>query len=138
MKNTKAQILKLKPFEFEEYVVRCIGGEPNRVKVGDGGIDGTLIEDGTPILVKKSKNVGRPVIDSFNKHLKKNNRGVIIALSFAKTAYEEAAKLKQDGYDVELVTLEDILEMSLNKQATKLERTKIKKEINRRIRKKAG
>ena len=118
---TKNQILKLKPDEFEEYVVRCIGGEPNRVKVADGGIDGKLIEDGTPIQVKKSRNIGRPVLDSFYKHLKKNNRGIIIALSFGKGAYEEVAKLKREGYDVDLVTLEDILEMSLNKQVPKLQ-----------------
>ena len=45
---SKAQILKLGPFDFEEYVVRSIGGEPNKVKVGDGGIDGKLHKDGTP------------------------------------------------------------------------------------------
>jgi DNA modification methylase len=36
LKNlTKAQILKMHHAEFEEYMVRCIGGEPNKKKVGD-------------------------------------------------------------------------------------------------------
>ncbi|RLA63735.1 MAG: hypothetical protein DRQ88_12045 [Epsilonproteobacteria bacterium] len=134
---TKAQILKLNHFDFEEYAVRCIGGEPNRKKVGDGGIDGLLIEDGTPIQVKMSKNVGRPVLDSFHKHLKKNNRGVIIALSFGKGAYEEAAKLKREGYDVDLVTLDNILEMTPYQQAQKLEITKPKRKTKKKRSRKA-
>jgi len=135
---TKNQILELSPFEFQEYVIRCIGGEPNRSKVGDGGIDGKLINDGTPIQVKKSPDVGRPVLDSFYKHLKINNRGVIIALSFGKGAYEEVAKLKREGYDIELITLDDIMEMSLNKQAPKLERAiPNDKDLKKKVRKAA-
>ena len=107
---TKEQILRLSPFEFEKYCVRSIGGIPNDIQIRDGGIDGYLIEDGTPIQVKKTSNVGRPIIDSFHKHLQKNGKGIIIAKSFGRGAKEEVARLKlKEGYDVTLITIDDIL-----------------------------
>lgn len=107
---TKAQILRLNPFEFEKYCVRSVGGIPNEIQRGDGGVDGFLQEDGTPIQVKKSPNVGRPVIDSFHKHLQKNGKGVIIAKSFSRGAKEEVARLRlKEGYEVTLITIDDIL-----------------------------
>ena len=111
LKNlNKAEVLRLNPFEFESYCVRCVGGIPNEKQRSDGGIDGKLIYDGTPIQVKKSPNVGRPVIDSFHKHLRKNGRGIIIALSFSRGAKEEAQRLKVDeGKDLQLITLDKIL-----------------------------
>ena len=110
LKNlTERQAKALHHKEFEKYCVRCVDGIPNDKQVNGGGIDGRLIEDGTPIQVKQSENVGRPVIDSFYKHLKKNGRGVIIALSFGRGAKEEAMKLKLEGYDLQLWTLKQVL-----------------------------
>ena len=107
---TKDEILGLDPFEFEKYVVRSIGGIPNDVQRGDGGIDGYLETDHTPIQVKKSNNVGRPVIDAFYKHLKHNGRGVIIAKSFGRGAKEEVSRLRlEEGLDIILTTIDDIL-----------------------------
>ena len=109
-KLTKAQIKKLDPFEFERYMVTCIGGVANSKQRGDGGIDGRMVEDGTPIQVKKSHNVGRTVIDSFYRHLKKTGRGYIIANSFAKTAKEEAMKLKiNEGLELILLTTDQVI-----------------------------
>ena len=111
LKNLKkSEVLKLPPLEFEKYCVRCAGGVPNERQVGDGGIDGKLIRDGTPIQVKKSHKVGRPVIDAFHKHFKRNGRGIIIALSFSKCAKEEVHGLKVDeGKDLKLITLDTLL-----------------------------
>ena len=112
LKNlTKAQALRLPHFEFEKYCVRCIGGIPTKKTPGrDGGIDGKLIKDGTPIEVKQSEKIGRPVVDKFHKHLRKNGRGIIIALSFSKEAKEEAHRLKVDeGKDLQLITLETLI-----------------------------
>ena len=96
------------------------GGIPNEKQRGDRGVDGYLIEDGTPIQVKKSENIGRPVIDSFYKHLKKNGRGIIIALSFGKGAKEEAMKLKLEGYDLQLWTLKKILQQGTDIKMSKV------------------
>lgn len=111
LKNlTKAEVLKLSHFEFEKYCVRCIGGIPNDKPVNDGGIDGKLIKDGTPIQVKQSSKIGRPVIDNFHKHFRRNGRGIIIALSFSKGAKEEAHRLKVDeGKELKLITLDSLL-----------------------------
>lgn len=107
---TKEQIMRLNPWEFEKYCVRSIGGIPNEVQRGDGGIDGFMQDDGTPIQVKKSERVGRNVIDNFHKHLQKNGKGIIIAKSFGKGAKDEVARLKlEEGYDVSLVTVDDVL-----------------------------
>ncbi len=106
---TKAQILKMPPFEFEKYAVQCIGGIPNDIQVGDGGIDGRL-QDGTPIQVKMSDRVGRPVIDSFHKHMEHNGRGIVIAKSFGKGAKEEVSKLLlEKGWEITLVTVDDLI-----------------------------
>jgi len=102
------KLLKLDPFDFEKSAVRIIGGIPNDKQVGDHGIDGRLKIDGTPIQVKKSKRVGRTVIDKFYRHAKEKGSGIIIALSFAPTAYEQVAILKKEGIDLKLITIDDL------------------------------
>lgn len=109
----KQKTLELDPFEFERYMVTCVGGVVNKIQVGDGGLDGMMIEDGAPIQVKQSKKVGRPVIDSFYKHIKKRGRGFIIAISFTSTAKEEAMRLKnEEGIDLVLLTVDQVIEQA--------------------------
>jgi hypothetical protein len=75
------------------------------------GIDGWLI-DGRSIQVKQSENIGRNVIDNFETAIRrvKKDRGVIVAFSFGKGAYEEVARAKlEEGLDIELRTVEEIL-----------------------------
>lgn len=109
---TKAEFMKLEPFEFEKAVVRAIGGVANTCQVGDDGVDGILSSDWTPVQVKKSEKIGRPVLDSFHKHIvrHKANRGIIIALSFGKGIKEEKARLeREEGFDIQLLTLDDVV-----------------------------
>ena len=109
---TKAEFMKLEPFEFEKTAVRAVGGIANTRQVGDDGVDGILSSDWTPIQVKKSENIGRPVLDSFYKHIAKHkaNRGVIIALSFGKGIKEERARLeREESFDIQLLTLNDVI-----------------------------
>ena len=109
---SRSQYLKLSAFEFEKAVVRAIGGVANTVQVGDNGVDGMLAIDNTPIQVKKSESVGRPVLDSFYKHISKHSgkRGIIIALSFGKGIQEEKIKLeRENGFDIQLLTLDDVI-----------------------------
>lgn len=109
---TKAEFMKLEPFEFEKAVVRAIGGVANTCQVGDDGVDGILSSDWTPIQVKKSEKIGRPVLDSFHKHIVKHkaNRGIIIALSFGKGIKEEKARLeREEDFDIQLLTLDDVI-----------------------------
>lgn len=110
--KTIEEIKALQPFEFQNWVMEKLFAHPSKVKSGDMGIDGRLI-DGTPIQVKQSENIGRNVIDNFETAIKrsKKTKGVIVAISFGKGAYEEVARAKnQEGLEIELKTLEDLIE----------------------------
>jgi DNA modification methylase len=109
-------------FEFEKFIVQQIGGTSNTKQRSDLGLDGKT-QDGIPIQVKRSDNIGRNVIDNFksacerfDKALFDKNKtenkptGVIIAFSFGKGAIEEVARLKnQDGVMIQLLKVEDII-----------------------------
>jgi restriction endonuclease Mrr len=87
-------------------------GRTSPRKTGDMGIDGYLF-DGTPIQVKQSEDVGRNVIDNFETAIRrgKKKRGVIVAFSFGKGAYEEVARNKNaEDVEIELKTVEDIMQ----------------------------
>jgi DNA modification methylase len=109
-------------FEFESWIIGQFGGVSNAKQRGDFGLDGKA-EDGAPIQVKRSDNIGRNVIDNFKsaieradkklfvKHVKeKKPVGYIIAFSFNKSAIEEVARLKnQEKIIVQLVCVEEIV-----------------------------
>ena len=62
------------------------------------GIDGYTCE-GYPVQVKQSENIGRNVVDNFETAIRrsKKTRGVIVAFSFSKGAYDEIARVKREG-----------------------------------------
>lgn len=79
------------------------------------GIDGITL-DGIPIQVKQSENVGRNVVDNFETALrryypstKKILKGIIVAFSFTKGAYEEVHRAKiEDNIEINLITVEEL------------------------------
>ncbi|MBI4722009.1 MAG: restriction endonuclease, partial [Candidatus Stahlbacteria bacterium] len=114
---TEDDLRKLKPFEFQNWVMDEMGAIVSRRKVGDMGIDGclekTLYHDRAGIQVKQSDNVGRNVVDNFMSALKraKYTEGYIIAFSFTKGSYEEVARLKNTGeLEIKLVTVRELLD----------------------------
>ena len=113
---------KLSPFDFEKAAVRYIGGVTNQAQVSDGGIDGRLAFDGTPIQVKKSD---KPVGDAdyfraFYLPLREHGRGVFITLNgFTKKAKERAASWRREGLDIQLLTIKDILAGKFREQPLK-------------------
>ena len=102
----------LLPFEFEKAAVRHIGGVTNHSQVGDGGIDGRLAFDGTPIQVKKEN---KPLGDNdrfraFYMPLRQHGRGIYITLNgYTKPAKERAAGWQREGLDIQLLTVDDVL-----------------------------
>lgn len=109
--KTLDEIKKMQPFEFQNWVCEKMTARMSKVKSGDMGIDGYCL-DGRGLQVKQSEGVGRNVIDNFETALKraKKTRGVIVALSFGKGAHEEVARAKnQDGIEIELKTVEDLI-----------------------------
>ncbi|MBA7493146.1 hypothetical protein ES702_03701 [subsurface metagenome] len=103
---------KLPPFEFQNWCVGALGGTVNPKKVGDMGIDGFTFMNRNPIQIKQSENVGRNVVDNFETAMQriKKDEGYIVAFSFGKGAYEEVARVKQDGLFIKLLTVDKLLE----------------------------
>ena len=103
---------KLDPLEFEKAAVRYIGGVTNKAQVADGGIDGRLAFDGTPIQVKKHN---KPIGDingfrAFYEPLKQHGRGIFITLEgYKRKAKEKAEAWRREGLDIQLLTIKDIL-----------------------------
>ncbi|MBI4242753.1 MAG: site-specific DNA-methyltransferase [Planctomycetes bacterium] len=121
---------RFKPFEFQYWVVTEMHGTPAPRKSGDMGIDGLSFMEHAPIQVKQSEGVGRNVIDNFETALRRyykeqtsNMKGYIVAFSFGKGAYEEVARVKKEGIEIELVTVQDILDKRF------VLRQEVKKEI---------
>ena len=113
---------KLKPLEFEKAAVRYIGGVTNHGQVADGGIDGRLAFDGTPIQVKK---FDKPIGDddklrAFYLPLKQHGRGVYISLKgYTPKAKERASAWRREGLDIQLLTINDILKGKFREQPLK-------------------
>jgi len=111
MPRTIEELKALQPFEFQNWVFEKLHGRVNPRKVGDYGIDG-WIELDVPTQVKQSEDVGRNVVDNFETAIRRMNKrkGVIVALSFGKGAYEEVARVKnEEGLEIKLKTVTEIL-----------------------------
>ncbi len=76
----------LKPFEFQNWVIRQFYGVNSPRKTGDMGIDGYTFLTRDPIQVKQSERVGRDVVDKFETAVKrdKSTAGWIVAFSFTR------------------------------------------------------
>jgi DNA modification methylase len=109
--RTIAELKAIQPFEFQNWVFEKLHGRVNPRKTGDMGIDG-WIELDVPTQVKQSENVGRVDVDKFETAIRRygKNRGVIIAFSYTKDAYEEVARVKnEEEVEIRLKTVEEIL-----------------------------
>lgn len=116
MPVTVAQLHALKPFEFQNWVIQRLNGTHSPRKVADMGIDGFTFFNHDPIQVKQSEHVGRNVVDNFETAVERNGKtnGVIVAFSFTKGSYEEAARAKSaKGMEIELKTVEQLLRTDL-------------------------
>ena len=123
---TGKDFAKLNPLEFEKAAVRYIGGVTNHAQVADGGIDGRLAFDGTPIQVKK---FDKPIGDddklrSFYEPLKQHGRGVYISWKdYTPKAKEKASAWRREGLDIQLLTIKDILAGKFREQPKKAFKT---------------
>jgi DNA modification methylase len=103
----------LKPFEFQNWVMHHLTATPSPTKSGDMGIDGVSFMYREPIQVKQSERVGRNVVDNFETAVERSgkDRGYIVAFSFTRGAYEEAARAKATGkVDISLIKITDLLD----------------------------
>lgn len=108
--KTIDELKALEPFQFQNWVIDRIGGVPSAKKSADMGIDGYTFMTRDPVQVKQSEGIGRNVIDNFETAIRREHKtiGYIIAFSFTKSAYEEAARAKQEGLEIVLIRVDEI------------------------------
>jgi DNA modification methylase len=114
--ETENDLRALKPFEFQNWVIATLMGTHAPRRAGDMGIDGYSFFERLPIQVKQSDRVGRNVIDNFETAVRRDgsHKGYVIAFSFGRGAYEEAARAKSEGLEIALVTVGTLLENPLD------------------------
>jgi hypothetical protein len=139
--RTEDQLRRLPPFEFENWAVIALGGIPNKVQVGDMGIDGRIypvsaapekkgkttghldfMDDWYPVQVKQKDKAGRPDIDSFEAMMAKFDRkiGFFVSFDYTRDAEIEArAFQRKTGCEIRLMTVRDILNEEIARPATR-------------------
>jgi DNA modification methylase len=113
MPTTVDDAKRLQPFDFQNWILRKGNAYSSPTKSGDMGIDGYSFFHKYPIQVKQSEKVGRNVVDNFKAALDRAGQkvGFIVGFSFTSGTIGEVARLNRDeGYDIELVTVERILD----------------------------
>ena len=116
MPHTMAELHKLPPFEFQNWICRKMGGKSNPKKTVDGGIDGwiPISEYGGNVPIEiKQHNIGRPDVDKFITVLRRHKKkaGYMVGFHVTKGAYEAGAEAKTaDGLNIIFKTVEELLE----------------------------
>lgn len=112
MPTTLEELQKLKPFEFQNWVIDRLNGQQANRKTGDMGIDGWTFFLHDPVQIKQSEAVGRNVVDNFETAIERAGKksGAVVAFSFGRGAHEEAARVRKNGIKIHLLTVTDLLE----------------------------
>jgi hypothetical protein len=137
MPKTVEELRIYPAFEFQNWAINALHGEPNKIKVRDMGIDGKLypIEDikkekktgmdlfgdidrYIPIQVKRTDQIGRPDIENFEVAMKRDKRekGIVIGFDFSRDALKEIRRAeREEGLLIEPKTVNQIVEDQLDK-----------------------
>ncbi len=128
---TEELLHKLPPFEFENWAVIALHGVPNKVQVGDMGIDGRIypmsalppgrtredqlafMDEWFPVQVKQRDKAGRPEIDQFETAMRRENRtkGFFVAFDYTMDALQEIRRFKQrENREIIAYTVRQLLE----------------------------
>jgi DNA modification methylase len=110
--TTLEELRKLKPFEFQNWVIDRINGQQANRRSGDMGIDGWTFFLHNPVQIKQSDKVGREVVDKFETAVERDGKksGAIVAFSFGRGANEEVARVRLKGISIQLLTVSDLLD----------------------------
>ena len=110
--TTIEELRKLKPFEFQNWVIDRINGQQANRRSGDMGIDGWTFFLHNPVQIKQSEKVGREVVDKFETAVERDGKksGAIVAFSFGRGANEEVARVRLKGISIQLLTVSDLLD----------------------------
>ena len=135
---TEAKLREIPPFEFENWAVIALGGIPNKVQVGDMGIDGRIfpvsssaepyrLKEGElglkerwyPIQVKQKDKVGRPDIDSFEAMMMREDceKGFFVSFDYSSDALQEIESFfKRSHKVIAALTVQEILDEHIAKK----------------------
>lgn len=103
---------KLPPNEFQDWILKRIGGKSSSQSDARMGIDGYTIE-GQPLSIKQANDVGRDVIENFAAAMGRRNakNGSIIAFSFGTDAIRGRVRAKLSyGREIQMVTVKELIE----------------------------
>ncbi|MCE0523592.1 MAG: restriction endonuclease [Methylacidiphilales bacterium] len=129
---TEEKLRAIPHFEFENWAVIALGGIPNKVQVGDMGVDGriypvsavesrrkagkdelSLEERWYPIQVKQKDKVGRPDIDSFQAMMMREgcDKGFFVSFAYSQDAITEIGSFfKRTGKVIVPLTVREIID----------------------------
>jgi DNA modification methylase len=129
---SEEKLRAIPPFEFENWAVIALGGIPNKVQVGDHGIDGRIfpvaaaadrqkaaegnlafMDDWYPIQVKQKDKTGRPDVQQFIGVMTTHNRkkGFFVSFEFTDEAIAEIGSFfKKTGKVIIPLTVREILD----------------------------
>jgi DNA modification methylase len=109
--KTIKELKQLSDWQFQNWVIDRIGGVPSSKKADDKGVDGYTFMAREPVQVKQSEDIGRNVVDNFETAVRRKHKttGYIVAFSFGKGAYEEAARANlEENLDIKLVRVDEM------------------------------
>ena len=137
---SEEKLRALPPFEFENWAVIALGGIPNKVQVGDHGIDGRIypvsaaperkgkdtghldfMDDWYPVQVKQKDKTGRPDIDQFEAVMMREDRqlGYFVSFDFSGEALFEIDRFqRQSGRTIKPLTVREIMDEQLANKTT--------------------
>ncbi len=135
---SEEKLRAIPPFEFENWAVIALGGIPNKVQVGDMGVDGriypvssavtprkkqegelALKERWYPIQVKQKDKVGRPDIDAFEAMMMREDceKGFFGSFDFTSDALQEIESFFKRSHKVIVaLTVKEILDEQIAKK----------------------
>ncbi len=108
MPRSEADLMQLPPFEFQNWACVALGAIPNRVKVGDYGIDGKLY----PIEREKGKSDEKGLFGDFQTAIRRDGRrkGYFVSFDFTEDAIREIKRLDKEGQiEIIPITVKELL-----------------------------
>ena len=135
---SEEKLRAIPPFEFENWAVIALGGIPNKVQVGDMGVDGRIypvssstapykLKEGElglkerwyPIQVKQKDKVGRPDIDAFEAMMMREDcdKGFFVSFDYSSDALQEIESFFKRSHKVIVaLTVQEILDEHIAKK----------------------
>ena len=135
---TVEKLRVIPPFEFENWAVIALGGIPNKVQVGDMGVDGRIFpvsssaaprkqqegelglkERWYPIQVKQKDKAGRPDIDAFEAMMMREDceKGFFVSFDYSSDALQEIESFFKRSHKVIVaLTVQEILDEHIAKK----------------------